>query len=42
MVDGKDYLFSHLLGLQHHRIMEVATEQSGINKAWAYVSKVNV
>ena len=40
-VDGGDDLFSDFLRFEHHRIMEIATEQGRIDKAWTDVGEVD-
>ena len=42
MVDGSDDFFGHFFGFEHHRIMEIATEQGGVDKAWTDIGESDV
>ena len=42
MVDGEDDFFGYFLGLEHHRVMEIATEQGRVNKAGTDVGESDV
>ena len=41
-VDGGDNLSGDILGLEHHRIMEIAIEQGGIHEARSDIGKMDV
>ena len=42
VVDGSDDVARHVLGLEHHRIVEVARQQGGIDESWTDIREVNI